>query len=239
MNHYFTLATDFIDRMANPAFGIQTNEQYALKFAQLLSSEGFTQDLSNQMSRLEKRDIDQLSSHGWLWVLNWSKGNEVKLDDELLHSLMQKFRSVFVQAMIIETATLSESDQDLGRTRRESDGGWLYEEIRRSVEINLESSDTFQDEDFRERANRITEGAVLRSERLLIGLLQVGSQRTLSAATQLLKYPWQGQSKLHLIFYTVWSEQDEQTRSAWLAALGIRSIERDRFERDQARIVFE
>ena len=41
MSSLFTLAADYIERMANPAFGITTNEDYATKFGKLLESEGF------------------------------------------------------------------------------------------------------------------------------------------------------------------------------------------------------
>lgn len=70
MSAVFPLASEFIDRMANPAHGIRVNEEYSLRFAKLLSSEEFALLLRREASRL--KDPDDLTAHGWLWLLGWA-----------------------------------------------------------------------------------------------------------------------------------------------------------------------
>ena len=103
MSEVLTLASEFIDRMSNPAYGIHINEEYSLRFANLLKSNEFEHRLEREVERIN--DTDTLSPYGWLWLLGWVKSRNVVLDDELLLRLTEKWASISMQVSAIELET--------------------------------------------------------------------------------------------------------------------------------------
>jgi len=53
MSEVLTLASDFIERMSNPAYGILVNEDYSTRLGTLLSSDRF--------DGLLRREVEQLN----------------------------------------------------------------------------------------------------------------------------------------------------------------------------------
>src|SRR4026208_239719 len=103
MSDVLALSSDFIERMSNPAYGVSVNEDYSIRFGKMLTSDGFDDMLQHEARRL--RNVDTLSSHGWLWLLDWAKSRNISLDDELLLDLTERWSSVFMQVSVIDLAT--------------------------------------------------------------------------------------------------------------------------------------
>ena len=206
MSDVLTLASDFIDRMSNPGYGIRVNEDYSLRFANLLSSEGFDRLIQAEAGRLS--DVNALSPHGWLWLLGWARAKDVSLNDKLLLDLAERWSNVFMQVSVIELATQrSDWDQRAEVTSLENfDHAWLRELMRRCTKwSNMEQ---VKPEDYTGR-----------SERCLIALLQVGRDITLDAASSLLNHHWLGQATLLKFFWLRCDLLDEETRSIWISRL--------------------
>lgn len=85
MSGLLTLARDYIERMANPVYGLVTNEDYSLRFAHLLGSEGFEDTFREEIRSV--RDTEALTSNGWLWLIEWARSRRVDVQEELLSEL--------------------------------------------------------------------------------------------------------------------------------------------------------
>lgn len=70
MNGLLGLAADFLDRVANPDYGSDTNELYRGRFESLL---GEDKELGETLGRLElqRDDLPTLTIDAWLWYMRW------------------------------------------------------------------------------------------------------------------------------------------------------------------------
>lgn len=218
MSQVLALASDFIERMSNPTYGISVNEDYSLRFAALLSSKGFDDLLRREIAQL--RDPETLSPHSWLWLLSWARSKEISLDEKLLLHLTENLSSIFMQVATIDLATRR---TDWMRRKsvaslQEFDHPWLSKLLRRCTEIHGKQDTKHVHVDTR------------RSETVLIALMQVGSDITLDAASTLLNHPWIGQSVLLQFFWSLCNELDDETRDTWVSRLRPpnKSMESDR-----------
>ena len=204
MSSLFTLAADYIERMANPAFGITTNEDYAIKFGKLLESEGFESRLREEIRAL--KDPEALSSHGWLWLFDWAKSTGADLDQELLLTLFRKWASPFVRAEIVQLATRGFQGETGANVRHEMFNfpDRFLAQIMIEVTTPLEESNLERDQ-----------LSVTRSQSVLVAFLQAGSPVALDAAAALLRHQWEGQRELVNFFSVLLEGLDPETRGAW------------------------
>jgi hypothetical protein len=208
MSTLLPLAADYIERMANPVFGIATNEDYAIKFGKLLESEDFEARLREEIETL--RDTDVLSSHGWLWLFDWAKSTSVDLDQELLLRLFHEWASPFVRAEIVQLATRGFQGVTGVNDRTnvfDFPNGFLarimIDVIRPGEGNNLE----------RERSWGT------RAQSVLVAFLQAGSPIALDAASALLRHRWEGQRELLDFFWVLHDSLDPETQGAWFDRL--------------------
>jgi hypothetical protein len=72
VNGLLAIAESFIDRMTNPRYGPAANEEYALRFTEVLNGDpGFAAELANLS--LDPEDIDSLPACAWPWYLEWRR----------------------------------------------------------------------------------------------------------------------------------------------------------------------
>lgn len=207
MNEILTLASEFIERMSNPAYGIRINEDYSLRFGKLLASEKIEGLLRNEAPHLSDRNV--LTPHGWLWFLRWTRSKDVVLNGELLLDLIDKWSSVFMQVSAIESATFQADwvRQEDVMPLQKFDHPWLSELMLRCMKLH--DADHFKPEDVRTG----------RAQSILISLLQVGRDITLDAASTLMHYDWPGQPKLVQFFWLQCDGLDNETQEAWISRL--------------------
>jgi len=207
MEQILTLASDFIEHMSNPAYGLRVNEDYSLRFAALLSSEEFPGLLGREVTRLE--DPSTLSPHGWLWLLGWARSEGIPLKDSLLLHLTETWSSVFMQVAAIDLAT-----RHVEWKRRDSVDP--LQKFRHPFLRKLMTRCTYADDE-ESRVHKHVQTA--RAESLLVALMQVGTDITLDAASALLNHPWTGRPFLVDFFWSLCSELDEETREIWVSRL--------------------
>ena len=230
MSEILTLARDYIERMANPVYGSSVNEEYSIRFASLLSLDGFESRLNEEISSLEDRNT--LTSYGWLWLLEWAKSRRITLNEELLVGLFEEWSSVFVRSDIVDVAT-QRAEAPGGNVRnfsvKEFPNRFLTRIMVRATERpeERERSDSQRfHEDNRKREN-VPSTAM--AESALISFMQVGRPITLDAAAVLLRDEWQGQEHLLRYFWAKLDSIDEETRANWIKRLDPPSLQR--FER--------
>jgi hypothetical protein len=202
-----SLASDFMERMSNPAHGIRVNEDYALRFAALQSSDGFEELLRREIEQLEEPDT--LSPHGWLWLLSWARSKNIPLNERLLFGLAESFSSVFMQVTIIDLATRWSKWQrrNVVTPLEGFDHHWLSALLRRCTSSQREEDPEPDEVD------------TMRAETVLVALMQVGSELTLDAASTLLNHRWAGQHQLVQFFLALCDGVDEETRDNWISRL--------------------
>lgn len=207
MSDVLTLASDFIDKMSNPAHGIHVNEDYALRFASLLASEEFESLLQREVARLD--DINTLTPYGWLWLLGWARSRDVTLDDTLLLELTEYWSSISMQVSTIEIATRNAiwSRHERTMSLQEFEHPWLAQLLRRCTIVSDE--DNIEINNIRAR----------NAQNILVALLQVGSDLTLDAATTLLHHRWLGQPALLDFFWRLIDGLDNETQDVWISNL--------------------
>ena len=207
MSQVLTLASEFIERMSNPAYGIRENEDYTMRFGSLLASEGFDDMLRREVAQLT--NPESLSPHGWFWLLSWARSKNISLDEKLLLNLSERLSSVFMQVAIIDVATrmVDWKRRETVTPLQKFDYPWLSELLRRCTKGHIEKDSRPHHIDTR------------RSETVLIALMQVGSDITLDAASTLLNHRWSGQSLLVKFFWSLCRELDEETREEWVSRL--------------------
>ena len=207
MSQVLTLASDFIERLSNPAYGIGVNEEYSLRFATLLSAEGFESLLSREVAELT--DSGTFSAHGWHWVLEWARSKRIRIDGNLLLELTEKWSSTFMQVAAISLATQRTEWQprDSVVPLSEFEDQWIAELLRRCTTAHRDGLD---------QSDHIDTG---RSETVLTALMQVGNDVTLDAASTLLNHSWNGQEILVGYFRLLSEQLDEETRTIWLSRL--------------------
>jgi hypothetical protein len=204
MSGLLNLAADYIERMANPVFGISTNEDYAIKFGKLLESEGFGTQLRKEVEAL--KDPDALSSHGWLWLFEWAKSTNTNLDPSLLQQLFHEWASPFARAEIIRLATRNYE----GETRFDIRRGIINFPEPFLAHIMSDVTTSPEGDDAERQSLRST-----RAQSVLVTFLQTGSPIALDAASALLQHEWQGQPALLNFFRVLLENLDAETQEVW------------------------
>ena len=135
MKSILVLASDFLERMSNPAYGARLNEEYALRFAQLLEGERgeLESRLGSEIRLLD--DPEALTPHAWLWLISWARAKGVALDPKLALDLFSRWSSTALRAAIVEVATQSwEGDRRTAEpTIVEFPDRWLHSLLVRVV----------------------------------------------------------------------------------------------------------
>jgi hypothetical protein len=218
MSDLLFLAKDFIERMANPAYGLVTNEEYALQFAMLLQREGFEQKFLQEIREVEDRDV--LSSHGWLWLVGWAKSRNIDLTTDLLVELFDEWSDVFVKTNVMDLATRNAEykvpgylDISIENFPDEFLRRVMLSAVRIEREGSRELGRTFDEQEEFRRPEAVP--AIGRAEALLVSLLQVGRSITLNAASTFLSYEWQGQGHMQIFFFLLYDKLDEESQTAW------------------------
>jgi hypothetical protein len=199
--------------MANPVYGYTTNEDYSMRFAKLLESEGFEDQLGEEIRTL--RDRDALTSHGWLWLIGWAKSRNIDLAEDLLVDLFEEWWSVYARCAIIDLATHRNEGQ-----LRSTDNPLNEFPNRFLAKIMLLATKPEEAEGSTNELSRQTG----RAESVLVSLLQVGRPITLEAASVLLRHHWKGQAQLLEFFWALCNSLDRETRDAWVERLKPPSI---------------
>lgn len=200
MSSLLALARDHLDRMANPAFGSAVNEEYSQRLAALLQQEGARGQLREELQSV--RNVDVLSSHGWLWLLGWAQAEQLRLNEDLLIEVLDRWSNVFLKASVLEAGTaLRESD--------ESDA--LPPFLERVLQLATRTKEAIRDDESGVETRQ--------AEETLIALLHVETPATLKAAKALLARDWRGRWRLRNFFDATVTTLEPDARERWLEVL--------------------
>ncbi len=215
MSHVLTLASVFIERMSNPAYGIKENEDYSFRLGDLLKSKDFESMLNEEITQISNPET--LSPHGWLWLLSWARAKKISLDNSLLLDLCMSQSSVFMQVSIIDVATRQSEWEQMPNDihLKEFKHKWLANLMHRCTDVHHEKESEFEYIDTR------------RSEMILVALMQVGSDITIDAAKALLHHQWIGHNSLDKYFRSLCGEMDEETKNIWYSRLNMPKSQSD------------
>lgn len=227
MKGFLGLASDFIEKMANPAFGVQINESYSLRLAQLLADDKEASMALTHMSDLDGQDLNLLTTDGWLWLLGWMKSHGNRPPDNFLHSLFDTTNYLALRLRVVETVTATVNREAMERWREtrfdvyEFPESWLRTRMRRAVAVRMPEDRRERGDDawLPEQTSVVT--AVAESFELATLLLQVGDETAIMAARSLLAHRWIGAESLQSNIIRLFGGLDEETRREWLSMLGL------------------
>jgi hypothetical protein len=215
------LAAEFFDRMANPVYGAQVNDEYALRFAQLIDGEAAYR-MAQEVRQV--RSASALTPSGWSWLLGWVRTQpEAELNPSVLRDLCEQWESATFKAEVIRTA-LSRSDRPVSSDRYTGDQAdidalpdpWLRDLLFRSVRPEIdEESDA--DPSGTGRAEPPLHSQHVYS--LLMALILVDTEETLDAAAALLQHPWPGHESLVVAFWGRVNALEAEARAIWIERL--------------------
>lgn len=206
MSDLLSLARDFLERMANPVYGFADNQEYSLRFAQLLLREGFEGSLRREIETVS--DKEALTSNGWLWIMRWATSRKIEIPEDILVALFEEWSSVAGRCAIVQHAT------DLATIRPTRELPRLEEFPNRFLARIMKSVTETDREDVMDE-RRSVERPARSAESLLVVFLQVGTPVTLAAASALLRHQWRGHDALFEYLRALASTLDSETRSVW------------------------
>ncbi len=222
MSGILALASDFIERMTNPAYGVHVNEDYGLRFATLMEAENFRGMLHAEVAELESADA--LTSHGWIWLLSWARSHSIQLDERLLLDLARRWSNPFMQIPVIDLATIdAERMEDFddptmrGPSIEAVNHSFLRHLLKDVITVpDVEHVEHVPLERPVEESRESRERSRLPyAENTLVALLQVNRRVTWEAATALLNHRWSAQKELLAFYYQLREGLDEETASVW------------------------
>jgi hypothetical protein len=232
MNGFLALAEGFLDRMTNPQYGTEVNEEYSLRFHQVLAEDpGFAASFAGLA--LDPEDIDSLPICAWPWYLQWRAERAQPPSAEFLDALFEATDDPGVRLAVLQSAFSGDSpsrqdgDND---TRPYGDGQpapgdpaatspearWNPElEERESIRSPWLSSQLT-----RLTGDRIDSNALPEVVDIATYLLQLGDTANLRA---LLSRPWAGREALRRAIEGQLAEAnlDPETEADWRSQLGL------------------
>jgi hypothetical protein len=219
MSGLLSLARDYIERMANPVYGLAMNEEYSLRFAQLLETEGFESSLRREIEALH--DADELTSNGWLWLFGWAKTRQIELEQELLLDLFNEWSSIVARCAIVDVA-IHQYRPEVRMSRDLPLGEFPHPMLARMLRDATEVTEAREERIDRPSSQLVYRRPTIRAEDLLMVLLQVDDPITIAAASTLLRHRWEGHEQLNTYLRELATTWDNETRGVWSDALGVR-----------------
>jgi hypothetical protein len=133
MNSSLALASDFIERAANPVFGLDVNEEYALRWEVMRQTADPVPNL--RINELKPEDIEVLSPEGWFWLGSSLTANDPELPTALVEALFQSTADevyrLKVADMSLRHPRLSLRYADARLALREMPSSWARDRLQR------------------------------------------------------------------------------------------------------------
>lgn len=232
MNGFLALAEGFLDRMTNPQYGTEVNEEYSLRFHQVLAEDPEFA-VSFASLPLDPEDIDSLPICAWPWYLQWRAERSEPPSAEFLDALFEATDDPGVRLAVLQSALSdhSHSRQDGANDTRPygngqpapDDSAATSPEARWSSE--LEEREAIRSLWLSNRLTRLT-GEPIDSSTfpevvdIATYLLQLGDTANLRA---FLSRPWVGQEALRQTVEGQLAEAnlDPETAARWRSQLGL------------------
>jgi hypothetical protein len=188
-----------------------------------------TEALAREIGAID--DAGVLTQYGWAWVLEWSVGNRVPIDSRVLLDVCARAGTPWLKAAAIRAALMGEdrrggdahlSDADTENAVGDDDASqWLRSAVSRSIQGKA-AADPDVDATLASQHRHSTD-----AELLLIALMIIDTERTRTAATQLVHLDWPGHDAVQAAVIERLSIVDPEVRTFWLSALGLQEAHPD------------
>lgn len=103
MNGLLAIAEAFLERMTNPLYGNEVNDQYTLRFNQLLAEDRqFASSFASMP--LGPEDVDSLPVCAWPWYLQWRMERAAPPSADFLDALYESTEDPAVRLTVTQSA---------------------------------------------------------------------------------------------------------------------------------------
>lgn len=217
MTGVLALTNEFIERVMNPAFGSQINDDYSMRLGELMADPRSESLLESEVERLTR--VDDLSAHTWLWLLKQDVAKR-RLSHQLLADLCLAFQAPAFRVLVIDCATSEHPRLEPGEVDVTGippaidnvESGWLSGLVRRVVG---HTDPHTHNGDGRDGSVEQPARDFRSAESLLLALLTIDRGQCLQAAWAMLHHEWEGQAHLLEFLRGRTATMDEEARLRW------------------------
>lgn len=111
MNGLLAMMEGFLDRMTNPQYGTEVNEEYSLRFNLAVAGDPqFAVTLAGLT--LDPEDADSLPMCAWPWYLEWRTERAAPPSAEFLDALFEATDDPGVRLAVLQSALTDESESE-------------------------------------------------------------------------------------------------------------------------------
>lgn len=202
MNGLLAVAEAFLDRMTNPQYGNEVNDQYSMRFNQLLTEDREFADSFASLT-LGPEDVSSVPTCAWPWYLQWRVERAGPPAADFLDALYDSTEDPAIRLAIVQSALSDRSDLAADRPEGEhGDGdGAAYvplgdpdvatRPLGQSISEQRERP-AIESRWLRTRAARLAFGrdrarAAAEADEIVTYLLQIGDSASLSSLRSLIR----------------------------------------------------
>jgi hypothetical protein len=103
VNGLLAIAAGFLERMTNPQYGVEVNEEYSFRLHEALDEDpGFARSFATLA--LDPDDVETLPECAWPWYLQWREDNGAPLAPEFLDALFEYTDDPAVRLSVVRSA---------------------------------------------------------------------------------------------------------------------------------------
>jgi hypothetical protein len=227
MNGLLAIAECFLDRMTNPRYETAINDEYSLRFDQILAGD---REFADNFARLalEPEDIDSLPTCAWPWYLQWRIGRASPPTVAFLDALFEATDDPAIRLSVLLSA-LSDGDPE----SQAADHPVGSEDWR--DRLLTEQLAAIPSRWLRMRLSRMVSGTESETNgpgdvpgviELGTFLLQLGDGASLQILQALLGIHWDGRPRLveAIQGYLTDAGLDPETEATWRSQLGLAEL---------------
>jgi hypothetical protein len=187
MNGLLAIAEAFLERMTNPLYGNEVNDQYTLRFNQLLAEDRAFASSFASMS-LDPEDVDSLPICAWPWYLQWRMEHAPPPSADFLDALYESTEDPAVRFTVTQSALSdhpADPDAGYGANQAPERSGGQDTALSREFAPGRRRRPQIQSRWLRTRVNRLARdrdpARAGEAEEFAVYLLQLGDPDSLAA----------------------------------------------------------
>jgi hypothetical protein len=235
VNGLLAIAAGFLERMTNPQYGLEVNEEYSFRLHEALEQDPeFARSFATLA--LDPDDVETLPVCAWPWYLEWRENNGAPPAADFLDALFEYTDEPAVRLSVVRSAVFRDypvSTPDREESTRPASSGDEFHADEQPDEPGTRAAEQRRDRPrpvespwLRARTARLTDagerGRADASE-IATYLLQIGDPESIESLQTLMGQSWPGRENFVTAIqrHIADANLDTESAAAWRQQLGI------------------